>query len=70
MAAFSTAATQYFSAIGGLHAFTETMNRFTAAAMRLKCTFHFKSVFSRYQITRGEPGLFQLYLQVTTPVGL
>jgi hypothetical protein len=59
MTAFGTTACQNFSAIGSLHAFAETMNSFTAAAMRLKCTFHFKLFFHVYQITRGEPGLFQ-----------
>jgi hypothetical protein len=59
MTAFGTTACQNFSTIGSLHAFAETMNSFTAAAMRLKCTFHFKLFFHVYQITRGEPGLFQ-----------
>jgi hypothetical protein len=69
MPAFGATACQYFSSIGALHAFAETMNCFAAAAMRLKCTFHFNSVFSRLPNTRGEPGFFQLNLQVTTPVG-
>jgi hypothetical protein len=39
-AAFCTATGQYLAAIGCFHALSETMYRFTAAAMRLKCTFH------------------------------
>jgi hypothetical protein len=38
--AFCATAGQYFTAIGSLHALSKTMYRFTAAAMRLKCTFH------------------------------
>ena len=53
MTTFGAAACQYFSSIGSLHAFTKTMNRFTAAAMRLKCTFHFKLVFS---LLLNDPG--------------
>lgn len=39
--AFGPAACQYFTAIGCLHPFTETMHRLTTFAMRLECTFHF-----------------------------
>jgi hypothetical protein len=53
MAAFCATAGQHFSAIGSLHPFTETVNCLTAAAMGLKCTFHFKSVFS---LLRNGPG--------------
>jgi hypothetical protein len=70
MAAFGTATSQYFSSIGGLHAFAKTMNGFAATAMRLKCTFHFKSVFSRLPNNPWRTGLVSVYyLQVTIPVG-
>lgn len=46
LTALCTAACQYFAAIGCLHALAETMNGFTAAAMRLKCTFHCFSFFT------------------------
>jgi uncharacterized membrane protein AbrB (regulator of aidB expression) len=51
--AFCATAGQHFSAIGSLHPFTEAVNGLTAAAMGLKCTFHFKSVFS---LLRNGPG--------------
>jgi hypothetical protein len=57
MAAFCTAACQHFSSVSCLHAFTKTMNCFTAAAMRLKCTFHFKKVFSRLPNNPWRTGL-------------
>jgi hypothetical protein len=34
------ARSQYLAAIGGLHPLTETMDRFTAPSVRLKCTLH------------------------------
>ncbi len=41
--ALCTAAGQYLAAIGSLHTLTETVNGFTAAAVWLKCSFHFSS---------------------------
>ncbi len=40
MTAFTATAGKNFTAIGGLHALAESVNRFTAFAMRLECTFH------------------------------
>jgi len=40
-AAFGPAAGQHFTAIGCLHTLPETMYRFAAFTMRLKCTYHF-----------------------------
>jgi hypothetical protein len=42
MTAFGTTAGQHLATVSGLHSFTETVNGFSAAAMWLKCTFHFK----------------------------
>ena len=70
MTALGTTAGQHFSSIGSLHTLTETMNSFTTTAMRLKCTFHLKLVFSRYQMTRGEPGLFQFTYRSPHPLVL
>ena len=78
MAAFDAAAGQHLSAISSLHAFTKAVYRFSAAAMRLKCTFHLLNSFyqskaseSFLMITRGEPDMFKkIHLQVTTPVAL
>jgi len=39
-AAFFTTACQNFTSISRFHSFTESVNCFTAALMRLKCTFH------------------------------
>lgn len=55
--AFFTAAGQYFAAIGGLHALTETMRGFTAALGRLVCTFLCHLIgFSFFKQYRGEAG--------------
>jgi hypothetical protein len=40
MTSFCTTAGQHFAAIGSLHPFAETVDRLTAASVRLKCTFH------------------------------
>jgi hypothetical protein len=59
-AAFCAAACQHFTAIGCLHTFAKTMNGFTTAAMRLKCTFHCLLFFhvspanGRIEIQTGE----------------
>ena len=45
MAAFSTAACQYFSSIGSLHAFAKTVNGFSTLGMWLKCTLHIFFVY-------------------------
>ena len=55
--AFCASAGQHFPAIGSLHPFTETVNGLTAAAMGLKCTFHFKSVFSLFTKWSRENGI-------------
>lgn len=68
MTAFSATASQNLTAIGRLHALSETVNGFAAAAMRLKCTFH---CFSFFTLTKSpvESQVCFSYLQVTTPVG-
>ena len=43
-ATFGSAAGQHFTAIGSLHSLSETMHRFPAAVMWLKCTFHWKRI--------------------------
>jgi hypothetical protein len=44
------------------------MNSFTAAAMRLKCTFHFKKVFSRLLNHPWRTGLVSVYHRSPHPV--
>jgi hypothetical protein len=46
MPSLAAAAGQDLTAVGGLHAFTETMHRLPAAAMGLECTFHDFITFS------------------------
>lgn len=46
-AAFPSATGQYLTAIGCLHAFAKSMYRFSATAMRLKCTFHINAFFPK-----------------------
>lgn len=41
---FPPAARQHFAAISGLHSLSEPMDGFPAAVMRLKCTFHRKTI--------------------------
>lgn len=47
-ATFGPAAGQHFAAIGSLHSLSETMHRFSAAVMGLKCTFHWKRISRLY----------------------
>ncbi len=56
--AFGAAAGQNFTAVSGLHAFAETVNGFTAAAMRLKCTFHYNQFFCVLQCPVEKTGWF------------
>gem|GEM_PF-3612010 len=57
MASFLPAACQYFTAVGGLHPLAESVNGFTAAGMRLECTFHVFLLFHCLKIRLGEqPG--------------
>lgn len=45
MTALLAAAGQHFTAIGRLHAFTESVNALAAARMGLECTFHDSKIF-------------------------
>jgi hypothetical protein len=70
MTSFSTTAGQYFTAICGLHAFTETMHGFTTTLMGLECLFHclIFSPFTKSLEKQAGFHLFHLNGQVTTPV--
>lgn len=67
--AFGTTAGQHLTTISRLHALTESMNGFAAAAMRLKCTFHCLISFFTLRNHPWRAGFVSVYLQVTTPVG-
>jgi hypothetical protein len=46
VATLGTAASQHFTAVGSLHALTESMNAFAATVVRLECTFHTQFLFA------------------------